>query len=786
MPSCPWPCGGDGRWDLRGRRLALVVVVALAAGVNVGAFGRPGAPARPTTSTAAAPPRPPALPEADRGAPAPGVPDPSLAGTGPELAWERRWPSVTFRESSPVAAHLGRPAFVVGALDGRVYGLDAATGSDLPGWPVRTTDPVNSSPAAADLFGTGNDEVVIGSGSADHGECSGGGVYAIDPSGHVRWRRSGTDPACGDQAFHSSAALGDVTGSGTPDVTIGALGLRSWSWNSAGTLNAGWPFYTDDTVFSSPALADINGDGIPAVIMGGDSSPGGRMDHRGGLVRAVRGDGHVLWQFFTNEMVRSSPAVGDLDGSGRPSVVFGTGNYWVDKPGGATDADKVFALDVSGHLRWSRDLGAETIGAPALADVVGSGRRQVVIGTADGRHGGRVWVLGPDGRPLGPWTGGVPSGGGVVIGGISTADLTGDGGQDLLVPTGAGVFAFNGRTAARLFALDDRQVGFQSTPLVTTEPDGRVGITVAGTTADGIGVVQHWVMPPSSGARVGMRGWPTFHHDARRTGNTDPPPLADRRCRGSGIQGYWEAGGDGGVFGWCGAGFHGSPARTRLAAPIVAMASSASGHGYWEAAADGGVFAYGDAPFLGSARGSRMRTPIVAMARTPSGRGYWLASADGGVFAFGDAPFPGGAGGVHLPFRVVALLPTHSGRGYWLVGDEGTVLTYGDAGFYGSPTGMPLGRPIVGGAPTPSGLGYWLVAADGGVFTYGDARYLGSAGALHLNQPIVAMAATPAGRGYWLVAADGGMFTYGDATYVGSEAGRHLNGGIVALAVPAG
>ncbi|HMC52478.1 MAG TPA: hypothetical protein VKI64_06930 [Acidimicrobiales bacterium] len=709
------------------------------------------------------------------------------AAIQPALAWERRWPGVTFRESSPVQADLGRPAVVVGALNGQVYGLDAVTGADLPGWPVATGHPINSSPAAADLYGIGSEEVVVASGWADNGRCGGGGVFMIDPSGAVRWARAGADPLCNGLAFHSSPAVGDITGAGVADVTVGALGLQSWSWDVNGRLNPGWPFYTDDTVFATPALADLSGDGTTEVVMGGDASPGGvfRPNHRGGVVRAVRGDGRLLWRFTTDEIVRSSPAVGDLDGHHGQSIVFGTGNYWVSQPGGASDYDRVTALDTAGRSRWSRHLGGETLGAPALADVAGTGQRDVVIGTADGPSGGRVWVLGPDGAPLPQW-GGVPSGGGVVIGGVSTADLNSDGAQDLLVPTGSGVFAYDGRTAQLLFSIDAGQVGFQSTPLVTVDPGGALGITVTGTGPNGEGVVQHWVMPAASGAQLGSMGWPTFHHDARRTGNASPPPLAQRQCRGLGIAGYWEAAGDGGVFGWCGAGFHGRPPAGSLAAPVVAMASSATGGGYWEAAADGGVFAFGDAPYLGSAHGAQLRAPIVGMAHTPDGRGYWLASADGGVFAFGDAPFEGGGGGVTLPFRISAILATPSGRGYWLIGDEGSVVTYGDAHFFGSIGALPMRSPIVGAAATPSGQGYWLVAADGGVFTYGDAPFLGSAGGARLSMPIVGMAETAAGRGYWMVAADGGVFAFGDAHFAGSTAGLHLNSPVRAIAVPAG
>ena len=101
----------------------------------------------------------------------------------------------------------------------------------------------------------------------------------------------------------------------------------------------------------------------------------------------VRGDGRTLWQFFTDEMVRSSPAVGDLGGTGQPSIVFGTGNYWVSQPGGAKDSNKVFALDPAATCDGSATWAARRSAGPALADVEGNGHLDIVIGTADGPTG---------------------------------------------------------------------------------------------------------------------------------------------------------------------------------------------------------------------------------------------------------------------------------------------------------------------------------------------------------------------------------------------------------------
>ena len=704
----------------------------------------------------------------------------------PILVWQHRLPGVVFRESSPVDARLDTRAVVVGAHNGQVYAYDLASGATEPGWPAKTSHPINSSPAAADIDGTRHDVIFVGSGYADRGPCSGGGMYAFNANGRIRWHINESDPTCPSLAFHSSPVVGDITGNGTPDVTVGALGLRAFSFAaSTGQLNPGWPYLTDDTVFSTPALADVQGVGVPSVVMGGDSSPGGVINHRGGLLRVIRGDGRTVWQQFTDEMVRSSPAIGDLDGNGTPTIVYGTGNYWSGQPGGSKDATKLFATTLQGRVRWSRDLGGITMGSPALADITGSGHPAVIIGTAAGPAGGEVWAMDANGNPLPHWAG-HPSGGGVVIGGITTVDLNGDGAQDLLVPTGRGVFAYDGVTGGLLFTLGLDQVGFQNSPLVTDDGGGAIGVTVAGTSADGVGYVQHWRISSLAGARLGGLGWPEFHHDARHTGNLSPPVLGDRRCSGLGVGGYWMAAGDGGVFAFCGATFQGSANGLRLRAPIVSLTSTPSGKGYWLTSADGGVFAYGDAGFHGSVPAGALSHPIVAMARTPSGRGYWLASGDGGVFAFGDAPYLGSAGSVRLPVRVVAIVPTVSGLGYWLVGAEGTILTYGDAAFYGAPNGLPLHAPIVGAARTPTGLGYWLVGSDGGVFTYGDASYWGSTGALALNRPITAMAPTAAGRGYWLIAADGGVFAFGDAQFLGSTARLALNSPVQSMAAPSG
>ncbi|HVL92337.1 MAG TPA: S8 family serine peptidase [Acidimicrobiales bacterium] len=131
-----------------------------------------------------------------------------------------------------------------------------------------------------------------------------------------------------------------------------------------------------------------------------------------------------------------------------------------------------------------------------------------------------------------------------------------------------------------------------------------------------------------------------------------------------------------------------------------ALAAAAAGApsvpvGYRMAAADGGVFTFGDARFAGSAGSLRLAAPVVATASTPSGNGYWLVASDGGIFAFGDATFRGSTGALRLNRSIVGMAATPTGRGYWLGASDGGIFAFGDAGFLGSTGALTLTRPIV-------------------------------------------------------------------------------------------
>jgi hypothetical protein len=384
---------------------------------------------------------------------------------------------------------------------------------------------------------------------------------------------------------------------------------------------------------------------------------------------------------------------------------------------------------------------------------------------------GSVYAInGATGAPI--WQALVPR----VIGSVVTVDL-GSGYQDVLAPTVNGVYVLDGRTGLVLDALQVN-TGFQNSPLITDDPNGTIGITLAGYQSGG-SFIYHYELALSNGAVVNEAGaWPQFHHDPQLTGDTGTS-LGTCVAPTTTPNGYYVGAADGDVSSFGSVPYCGEPGA--LNQPIVGMAATKNAGGYWLVARDGGIFNYGNATFYGSTGAIHLNQPIVGMAATPDDRGYWLVAADGGIFSFGDAKFYGSTGAIHLNKPIVGMAASPTGGGYWLVASDGGIFTFGDAHFYGSTGAIHLNQPVVGMATNPSGRGYWLVAADGGIFNYGNASYYGSTGAIHLNRPIVGMATTKTAYGYRFVAADGGVFNF-NATPFGSLGGTGSSSPVVAMA----
>jgi hypothetical protein len=683
--------------------------------------------------------------------------------------------------SSPNVADLpGGPAVVVGDENGYVDAYNLATGSRVPGWPFHAGSPVNSTPSVAATQGSGLDSVFVGVGNVSNPYQ--GGYQAITPEGRGQWfepeSNPGTDPHPHNGVM-ASMAVGDLQGG--PDVVAGSLGENMFAMNAtSGSVLNGFPWFQADSSFSTPALADLSGNGQTDIVEGNDSTKGFAYDtqyQNGGELRIIsptgnagqsQPNGGLVCKYETNQVVQSSPAVGRFLNAGTAfGIVVGFGNYYP----GASNTDQLIAIDTNCNLKWAETLDGSTVGSPALADVLGNGQLQVVEST-----GASVWVLNAStGQPI--WHRSIPGGGGSV----ATADLTGSGAQDILVPTDSGVEMFDGPTGRLMGTLNGGSG--QNSPLVTDDANGTIGVTVAGGDQ-----ITHYEIAGSKGSTVHDIGaWPMFHHDPQLTGLVGSPSQGiEVKCKAPArsAHGYYLSASDGGIFNFGNLPFCGSTGSIVLDKPVVAVAATHNGGGYWEVASDGGLFAFGNAGFHGSMGGLPLNRPVVGMAATHNSDGYWEVASDGGLFSFGNAKFYGSMGGQHLNQPVVGMAATPGGGGYWEVASDGGLFSFGDAKFYGSMGGQHLNQPVVGMAATPDGAGYWEVATDGGLFSFGDAKFYGSMGGQHLNQPVVGMAATPDGGGYWEVASDGGIFAFGDAKFYGSMGEQPLNQPVVGIASP--
>lgn len=143
-----------------------------------------------------------------------------------------------------------------------------------------------------------------------------------------------------------------------------------WSWTGVG----GSAPASTNTV-CTPLVCDLDGDGFPEIVFQTSSSTGGSNQINGEL-RAV--DGRTGAEVFTvsSPMVTASftPAIGDIDGDGRPEIVT------LDATTGST-VRHLLCFEHDGTPKWTSD-GIENpgFGAVAIADLDQDGTPEIVVG----------------------------------------------------------------------------------------------------------------------------------------------------------------------------------------------------------------------------------------------------------------------------------------------------------------------------------------------------------------------------------------------------------------------
>ena len=268
---------------------------------------------------------------------------------------------------------------------GRVKAFDKS-GQFLPGWPKDVAPGAILSPACiGDLDGDGQKEIVVQ--DTFHGD-----LYVLSSGGAIKpgWPK------------HVSAslrfiypALGDLDGDGKREIVVPTPDGKVYAFNSDGSSVPGWPQTTNLTDVHSPAIGDLDGDGKPEVVV---AAQGNGCFGCSAFLHAWRGNGTALpnWPVEINDTRFSStvgaPALADIDGDGKADVIVGgNGGGFFDPLRGpsALTAYKSDGLKVTGYPKPTINFGAAPMNTVAVADIDGDGLLEMAW--IDGNANLYVW-----------------------------------------------------------------------------------------------------------------------------------------------------------------------------------------------------------------------------------------------------------------------------------------------------------------------------------------------------------------------------------------------------------
>ena len=278
------------------------------------------------------------------------------------------------------------------------------------GYPKNLAASGESSPALADVNGDHVADIVLATSGGQVNVWSGRSGRELRgwprttgsaPGSRPIARRIGTVRA----GILATPAVGNIAGGKRPEVVAASLDGRVYAWDYRGRLLRGFPFHIrlhrpsakgrlDAAIYASPALADLDRDGRLDIVFGG-------ADQR---IYAVRGNGRLVkgWPVLARdkasggdpEKILSSPAIGDLNGDGRPDVVEGTAEAYGSTP---TMSGRVYAFSAKGKRLpgWPVSVPGVAVNSiplagqgvpmsPVLADVDGDHRDEVAVASFTG------------------------------------------------------------------------------------------------------------------------------------------------------------------------------------------------------------------------------------------------------------------------------------------------------------------------------------------------------------------------------------------------------------------
>jgi hypothetical protein len=282
-------------------------------------------------------------------------------------------------------------------------------------------------------------------------------------------------------AVNGSIAAGDLENNGNPDIVVTSFNHEVTAFHSNGSVF--WRFNNDDTIFSGVAIGDLNRDGRLEVVVGGDSSPS-NFYWAGGRINCLSWQGKREWVVQTNEVIWSTPVLADLRGNGDLDVIVGTGIFY-----GPTNnaqfglpsfpGNEVYAIDPNGNMLpgWPFVTAATNVegrvqSSPTVADLFGNGQLEVVF--AD--FAGNLYAVNSSGQQI--WKTAAYPGIGIYSGPLVGPDSANDGSLDIFMgasaggPNGVTLQEFDGHNGQSIFSFPGNNSGLPIFPMFNSPAIG--------------------------------------------------------------------------------------------------------------------------------------------------------------------------------------------------------------------------------------------------------------------------------------------------------------------------